>query len=294
MVDWKSNGNGRPYSPYLKAALLLVVVVLLAVLVYRQVDRMIGPKRPIVVVKQALAAGAPVSAADLETRQVRARRVPAEALADPAQAVGRRLTRPRGIGEALMPADLAPVRAPVQQAVSLAEALPAGRVLTSARVALDLTVMDSLRFGDRLEILAQGGGVRRGGQTAVVASDAYFVAWVDPRPPPTSGSNGNAARNGGGGGLLSQFLNDTVEAAAAMPAGPAGQTGNTTMLLGLYPRDVLPVSEAEARGARLSVVLHGKSEVDEGKLLELDGRSWPVEYIVGARRGQVDFLQQGR
>ena len=53
----------------------------------------------------------------------------------------------------------------------------------------------------------------------------------------------------------------------------------------------MPLTEAQAAGAALTVVLHGHQEVKDGQLLVVQGRTWDVEYITGAERGNVEFVQ---
>jgi hypothetical protein len=58
------------------------------------------------------------------------------------------------------------------------------------------------------------------------------------------------------------------------------------MVIGVHPEDALPLAQAIGAGGRLQVVLHSKSEVASGQLLELPGYE-PVELIAGAKRGKL-------
>ena len=61
-----------------------------------------------------------------------------------------------------------------------------------------------------------------------------------------------------------------------------------SLLLALRPEDVVPLARAQAAGARISLVLHGRSEVREGRLLELPSpRRTQVELIAGGKRQNV-------
>jgi hypothetical protein len=69
--------------------------------------------------------------------------------------------------------------------------------------------------------------------------------------------------------------------------GGGAASNGTNLLLALFPEDVLPVKQAEG-GNRLSLVLHGKREVDEGRMLQLPaGGTSSVDLIAGSRRESV-------
>ncbi len=266
--DWNAGGKRR--NPLIVALLALVVLVLMA-LVIRQVGRLGGPRREVWVASGPLRAGAVVRPENLERRTVRERQLPPGAVADRAAIEGRRVARDLRPGEPLVAGDLAPARVPAARARKLAELLPPGRVLATVRVEIASIIMDELAFGDRFEIIAAGPNPR-GPSSRVVASDAYFVAWIDPA---LLAGGGRAPERGEG--VLSSLL--------AMPA-PAGGGGVTTsstrLLLGLFPQDVLPVTEAQAAGTRLHVVLHGRREVEQGELLAVSpGKSREVELYAG-------------
>ena len=171
---WDGNGNGN--GKVLKLALLVVAVLLVGLLLYRQAQHLVGPKRQVLVASTNLAAGALLTADDLELDSRRERNLPETALADASAAEGRQLVQSKQQGEPITSED---VRAPATvqaRAASLAELLPAGRVLTTLTVEIENVLMSELRFGDRFSVLALGGG---GNAASVVASDAYFLAWVD-------------------------------------------------------------------------------------------------------------------
>ena len=63
-------------------------------------------------------------------------------------------------------------------------------------------------------------------------------------------------------------------------------------MLAVRPDDVYRLTRAEAANFRLSVVLHGRSEVQDGRLLELPSpRPGKVELIAGAKRQSVAIEQ---
>ena len=107
-------------------------------------------------------------------------------------------------------------------------------------------------------------------------------------------SNGNGYSNGNGSqpqpaGLMANLL--------AMPVverggGGPSATSATKLLVALEPEDVLPVTEAAATGGRLSMVLHGRREVQAGQMLTLpSARPVVVELIDGANRERIPFVQ---
>ncbi len=64
-----------------------------------------------------------------------------------------------------------------------------------------------------------------------------------------------------------------------------------SLLLALLPDDAVRVARAEAARLRINVVLHGRTEVQEGRLLELPSlRRTEVELISGGKRQNVALL----
>ncbi len=166
-MNLKLNGNGQP-KPYLRFALLAVAVVLVAVLLYRQVDRLGGPRQSVWVAKAALARGSVLKTDDLELKRVRAAGLPAGAVTDVSTVVGKRLRQGKAAGSPLAVGDLAR-----GDRGSIAGLVPEGRVLMTLRVASKSLPLEELRRGDRLDLLATG----RGGSGSV-ATDVFFVGWI--------------------------------------------------------------------------------------------------------------------
>jgi hypothetical protein len=276
------NGNGHSKST-LKIALLVVAVLAVGLLLYRQVERFSGPKKEVWVASGNLSAGALLSAGDFQRASFRERELPQDAVeAGPEEELeGRQLVRPKQEGEPFRRGDVTTPRTPEQQAASLAELLPEGRVLTTVRVDVMSVLMNELRFGDRFEIVAAG----RAGAARVVASDAYFLAWIDPSLL-SQNENRPEATEQPRGGFLASLL--ATPPGLLNRGGGGGEGGNgTNLLLALFPEDVLPVKQAEG-GDRLSLVLHGKREVEEGRMLQLPaGGTSSVDLIAGARRESV-------
>ncbi len=282
------NGNGHgKRGNALMVALLVLAVLLLAVLVFRQVNRLSGGRQEGWVATGPLASGTELAEEHFERIVAAADRFPEDAVENLDRLLGRRLTRGKQPGQLFVDADFNGNGNgngnAGEGARKLAELLPPGRVLTPVQVQVASIIMDELSFGDRFEIVAARRGRPDEKNTSVVASDAYFVAWIDPAL-----LSGGGAPSSEGGGLLSGLM--TIPGRAG--PGGGGSTSATRMLLALYPRDVLPVTEAQADGATLNLVLHGRREVEQGQLLVLPASEpWEVEVFAGNDRETVDFVR---
>ncbi len=277
-------GDGKRGNA-LMVALLVPAALLLAVLVFRQIGRLSGDRREAWVASGPMAAGTMLVEEHLERVVASAERLPDGAVEDLGRLLGRRLTRGKLPGQLFVNADFNGGGGGGQgePARKLAELLPPGRVLTPVRVQVASIIMGELSFGDRFEIIASARARTDEKSTSVVASDAFFVAWIDPAL-----LAGGGARPERGEGLLSGL--STIPGRA--PAGGGGSSSATRMLLALYPRDVLPVTEAQADGATLNLVLHGRREVEQGRLLALPASEpWEVEVFAGDDRETVDFVR---
>lgn len=265
-MNLKLNGNGNGHSkPYLKIALLALAVVLVGILLYRQIDRLAGPKRTVWVPRSNLALGAVVDEDDFKAVRVREDEVPRGAVTDVRQVAGRTLVRVKAAGTPLVASDFATTQG---GSGSIAGLVPEGRVLMTLRVSDRKLPFPELRRGDRLDLLATGGR----GQGTSVASDAYFLGWIRPADDQT-GSEESAR----------------IFGIDISPPGRAPADGTVSLLLALRPEDVYNVARAESTAAPVSIVLHGQSEVQEGRLLELPVAPDParVELIAGATRKTV-------
>ena len=263
-MNLKLNGNGNGQSrPYLRIALLAVAVLLVGWLVYRQIDRLMGERRTVWVAASDLGEGEVVARDDLEEKRVAESRVPRGAIANAAAAVGRALSRQKPAGATLVAADFAPTNGDPR---SIAGMVPAGRVLMTLRVSDRALPFPELRRGDRLDLLAVGGGGRGGS----VASDVYFLGWIRP-----AGDDGDEEK-------------DTIFGIDLTPPGRTPVESTISLLLAVRPEDVFRLARVEALRAPVSVVLHGQTEVDDGRLLELAPPGGvKVELIAGARRESV-------
>jgi hypothetical protein len=177
------NGNGKSA---LKIALLAVAVLAAGVLLYRLADRFTGPTREVWVASGNLSPGVLLSQDDFQRQSFRESDLPQDAVdaGSEEDLEGRQLVRPKQEGEPFVRGDVTTPRTPEQQAASLAELLPEGRVLTTVQVQVMSVLMNELRFGDRILPSSQSrtrGNPRPRSGPAVVSSRA---SWR--RPPSCS------------------------------------------------------------------------------------------------------------
>jgi len=264
----------------LKVVLLVVAVVLVAILAYRQVQRVRGPKVEVWAARADLPAGAIITADDIEAVTVRERDLPRGAVTDRAALEGRQIGQPLAAGQPFTLEDLRTPSTPTASAASMARMLPEGRVLTPVAAAIENAVLYELRFGDRLDLLASAGE-----RVSVVARDAFFFAWVNPDLQGGSGG-GRGGESEAGASALADLLRMPPRAGGTSGGGGAARS---KLLLALHPDDVLDVVEANA-GGLLSIVLHGKREVAKNRQLEVPGTTTAdVDLIAGPRRETVAF-----
>lgn len=268
---------GRQEQPYLRAAVLVVAVAVLGLLVYRQVDRWRGEQVTIWVAASNLARGETVEEEDLLPLEVRAADKPEAAMIDRKNIIGAILTRALPEGAAFLAGT---VRPPVPEAgPGLAGAVPAGRVLMTYTLPgfpiADLANM--LRRGDRFDIFAFGGGNTG---PLHMAHDVVFLGWIRPRQAAAAADEDD----GIGRGMVERI----TEAAERAEAPPAQGGRASPLLLGVRPEDVRRLVWAENSGVPLSVVIHGKTEVEGGELLPFPMTRPPeVELILGAQRTKL-------
>lgn len=295
-VRLESRGDRRPSSPKWDARsprpggrsmvrwiVLAVALALLGFLVYRQISRSLGARVEIPVAAADLDPETRLGPENLTTATVREKDLPQGVAMDPASLEGRRLARGKEAGAPFFRQDLAPP----DMGPGLAGLLPEGRLLVFLRlggIPMDELVAQ-LRFGDRFDVVAVG-PIRGGGRGAVsVAHDAYFVGWIAPRPEERS----DAPSGAGLGSALTEAL------AAGADQGGGGGDGSTSLLLAVRPADAVNLTEAQAAGAPLSLVLHGRDEVAQGDLLTLPRvELTQVEVIRGGNRETVPLQRPER
>lgn len=281
---WDPSRSPRPGSrSMVRWGVLAVALALLGFLVYRQVSRSLGARVEVPVAATDLTPETRLGPEHLATATVREKDLPQGVALDPASLEGRRLARGKEAGAPFFRQDLAPP----DMGPGLAGLLPEGRLLVFLNlggIPMDELVAQ-LRFGDRFDVVAVG-PIRGGGRGAVsVAHDAYFVGWIAPRPE--EGSDGPS------GAGLGSALTDALSAGIDQGGGGGG---STSLLLAVRPADAVNLTEAQAAGAPLSLVLHGRDEVAKGDLLSLPRvELTQVEVISGGRRETVPLQRpEGR
>lgn len=218
-------------------AVFVIAGILIAVLGYRQFHRF--STELAWVASSDLKAGDIVSAQSL--KQVRTS-VGDGVITNPRAVVGKRLTTSKDAGEAFYPGDL-----DLPPKSYLAQHVPEGRVLYTLTPKDPSIPYGQIRKGDRLDILAKG---KRG--VRMVASNVLVMGVLkspSARKPQQKGRS-------------------MLMALAEPPSKKSKGSSGTPLILAVKPGDVYPlarVGEAE----KVSVVLHGESEVKKGELLEV-------------------------
>jgi len=246
---------------YLQIGLLALALLLVAVLGFRQVQRWMSPQREVWVASSDLPVGSTLGAANLKKVKIAEGSLPKGAILDARALAGRELARPKQEGSPFIREDFA---SNVEKFIPAAEMIPEGRVLTTIRVPKGLVPYKNLTNGDHVDLVGIDGLAH------VVARDAYLVGMLFTQQP----ANDPSARTG--------------LAALIPPPQNGGRVDPTVgLVLAIHPEDALPLSQAmSARRGRLQVVLHGKTEVANGQLLELPERT-PVEFIAGSKKTQL-------
>jgi Flp pilus assembly protein CpaB len=228
-------------------------------------------RRPAVVATVPLAAGMILTTQLVEEVQVPEGSVAPGTLFRASDVDGRQLVRPKQKGETLVKDDLGAALS--ERNNSLSTIIPEGRVLTTLTLE-NLTIpQKELRRGDRVDILVSGLSPEHRRAARVIVRDAYVVGYVTP----PRANEANNKKN-----LLG------VDLSVAPHNNSTGDFGG--LLLALKPKDVIPVVEVDGAGAHLSIVLHGRSEVESGQMLAIDNprtAKKTVDVIAGASRQEV-------
>jgi hypothetical protein len=262
ILEGPSGQPGNERRRYLQIGLLALALLLVAVLGFRQVQRLLTPTKEVWVASSSLPAGTTIGPENLKKMKVAESALPKGVLLDARSIAGRELARAKDSGAPFVRDDFDTSEA---EAAAAAEMIPEGRVLATMRINRALVPYQNLKNGDRIDVVftAKGAAYAR-----VVAHDAFLIGILKPKPkpvaPPPTGR------------------------ALMIPAGLVEHDPPPTlgMVLGVHPEDALPLAQAIGSGGQLQVVLHGKAEVASGQLLELPGYQ-PVELIAGAKRGNL-------
>lgn len=242
----------------------VVAFVALAALAWRQVARIQDRGTLDTWVASAgLVPGQTVGPADL--RRARIRGTDGEGVIRNRQQIqGRQLTRRKQDGEPFTADDFASAPATIP---ALSESIPEGRVLFPLRVTPHLFHSARLRRGDRIDLVA----ATRSGEALLVARDAFLMGQSRSDRRPATDSE----RRTGPFGIDLGGTERPVE----IPL---------FMYLAVHPEDALPLSEAQAAGASLRLVMHAKSDVAAGRVTDIaSDRDQLVELISGADRSEV-------
>lgn len=247
-------GRGQVSIAYL--VLLAVAILLVVVLVVRQVWR--SSTVQVWVAKDSLKAGEKIDPSKLVMASVAKDSLPVGLATDPSALLGQTLQHPLEKGKPLTIAD---VTAPPAYTY-LSDAPPEGRVVMTVRGSSAMP-LSQLRYGDRLELISAGAD----GKARVVGhSMVYLGAMVPMRTAQPSGA----------------FA--AIQAATSRRSAPG-----ISVVVAVDPLDVAPIAQAQAEGAQLSYVLHGRQELTSGRPVEIASHeaSGQVELIRGASRETV-------
>ena len=261
-----SNGNGNGKS-YLKVGLLVVAIALVGFLLFRQVSRSYGPVRTVWVATSDLASGTMISGEHIKAKKTREKSMPQGALTDSQAILGRQIDREKLKGDTFQAGDFTIRRA---SAKPITDLVPDGRVMMTVSLGTRAAPVTSLVQGDRMDILVAGGAGK------IVARDAYMIGTIGTK------RNGQGTRNN----------NKIFGIDLTPPTLTRVDSGALAVLLGINPEDVFPLARAQASGAKLSIILHGRAELaDASKKVEIENpqlsRPAAVDLIAGNRRQQV-------
>jgi Flp pilus assembly protein CpaB len=240
---------------------------LLAFLAYRQIDRVLNPERSVVVLTEAVKAGEAVKPEQVGIASFRSSNLPANVLDDPEELVGRTLVRGKQAGVPLYPSDLYPLA--VRSGPALSTLVPADRVVTTLALT-NLTVPhNSLKAGDRIDVLVAGTGPDRKRTSVVAAREAMVLGYLTPpknRAEPRKGLLG--------------LVTSGAEREKKIPPG---------LMLAVLPKEVPALAEVQGTNAAITIALHSRKSVDEGKMLTVGRVPVPktVDVITGATRESI-------
>ena len=269
-----SNGrkpNRGQVNVVVQMVVFILAIGLLALLAARQIDRIMNPRRAGAVLTESLAAGSMVKPEQVAMGSFKSGEVAGTLLDDPGEVTGRTLVRAKKAGEPLYPGDFS--QSSGGGGPMLSSLVPEGRVVTTLTLT-NLTVpYKELRSGDRVDILVGSAGADRKRTSVVMVRDAQVLGYLAPPP----------ARRENGKGLLGMLSGSGGEGKTKVPPG---------LMLAVKPTDVPALAEIQGSGAPLTLALHARKAVEEGKQL-LVGRNpeaRTVEVITGSKRETVKVM----
>ncbi len=216
------------------------------------------------VAARALPAGHVVTLADLTQGRV-GDRASSQLLAQPGDIVGKRLTVAKNEGESFAPTDLENPDQPWMSTMA-----PDGRVVFALEPDKHLLPYSrQLRRGDRFDILV----THPGGRVHPLAFDAIMLGIL-------KGDKG-AEQEPRGRGLL------TVLASPEASSNEDKAGGGHLLVLAVKPEHVVPLASARGSAGRISFVVHGQKEVQEGRRLTVVPPTHSVELYSGLQRTRI-------
>lgn len=250
-------GRGQVSIPYLLT--IGVAVLLTVVLAARQVTRA-GSAR-VVIANRALRAGDRIDSSILAFASVARSAVPIGAVLDPAAIIGHAVQRPVTEGKPITATDFV---APASPTIWLADSPPPGRVVVTVSVPGTLLPVQQLRVGDQFELLA----VSKQGKSRIVARDAYLLGSIMAKRQPPKNS-----------------VESLVPSRDVRPV-----TSVVGVVLAVRPQDASPIIQSQGIGERISFVLHGKSEIISGHLLEIPTHLAASSHEIARVPAQVELI----
>lgn len=241
----------------------MAVIVLIA-LGWRQVSRLQERgSLEVWVANAGLIPGQTIGPEDLRLAKMR-RQQGSGVLRNREQIEGRLLARRKQEGSTFTDGDFAQDQATTP---ALSETIPEGRVLFPLRITPYLFRSSHLRRGDRIDLVA----ATRAGGAELVARDAFLMGQ----------SRSDRA-------MRSAEPDRTGPFGISLGGGERPVEIPLYMYLAVHPEDALPLSQAQASGASLRIVMHAKSDVAAGRVTDLaSDRDQLIELIEGANRTDV-------
>ncbi len=178
ILDGPNSPSGNDRRRYVQIGLLALALLLVAVLGFRQVQRLITPKKDVWVASSSLSPGALVGPGNLKRVKMSESALPSGVVTDARAIAGRQLSHGKKAGEPFVSSDFA---SGTRAAAAIAEMVPDGRVLTTIRVGRGLIPYRNLRNGDRVDIVDIGSSR---GSARVIAHDAYVIGAMYATAPP--------------------------------------------------------------------------------------------------------------
>lgn len=227
--------------------------VLASVLGLRQVERF--TTEPGWVASRDIPAGKFITRAFLEEARIKDS---AHIITEPKQLIGKQLRINKKSGEPFSLDDLSTPKTP-----TLAQVVPAGRVLYTLKPDPHGIPVEQLRGGDRLDVLARNrSGVHK------VASDVRLIGVMRP---------GRSAKNDG-------------NVMSLIPQNSATTDGGrvTSLVIAVQPHEVYPLANING-GDQVSLVLHGAQDLARGGPLAIQPKAThrEVEMVQGLSRSKV-------